>query len=279
MENIISGTIMGFREGLEAFLIIAVMLQYLTKIKKTQYKKNVWQGVLSGVIISLLIGFSLSQVGMAIERTEQFSKIWESGASLIALGLVTTFIIWMIQHGSDMLSNIKSQVDSNLSKLGIFLVALAMVAREGTEIAIFTFAGKYSLLSIAIGISIALVLTVLIFFSLVKVNLKTIFNITLAYLILQAGFLLGYGIHEGLSAIKDLGYIAKENAIYSKAFNLSGTILDHKNGLLGLPAYVLFGWYSRPEWVQFILQYSYSMLMLIYWKMYRKRNKTHGARD
>lgn len=265
MENYLSGIIMGFREGLEAFLIIAIMIQYIKKLGKTSLIKSIWIGVASGIALSFLIGLILSQIESAIKNADQFAKIWESSASLVALILVTTFIVWMIKNGRDMVSHVKNTVDVNLSATGIMLVALIMVAREGAEIAIFTFAGKYSIMPILIGVIASLVLTVLIFFSLVKVNLKVIFSITLAYLILQAGFLLGYGIHEGLSALKSLGYVAKDHFIYLKAYNFQDTILDHKSGVLGLPLFVLFGWYSRPEWIQFIMQYAYTAFMFLFW--------------
>lgn len=172
-----------------------------------------------------------------------------------------------------MVAEIKQQVNANLSPMGIMLVSFMMVAREGAEIAIFTFAGQYTTLSISIGITVSLVLTILIFYSLVKVNLKTVFNITLVYLILQAGFLLGYSVHEGLSAMKSLGMISGDSVLFTKVFNLGGTIFDHKEGALGIPMYVLFGWYSRPEWIQFILQYSYTIGMFAYWKSILKRKE------
>jgi len=89
---------------------------------------------------------------------------------------------------------------------------------------------------------------------------------------LQAGFLLGYGIHEGLSALKDIGYLSKDSFIFVKAFDVSNTIFYHKEGIIGLPLYVLTGWYSKPEWVQFIAQYGYTFLMFILW-LKQKRKK------
>ena len=271
MDTFLPGTIMGFREGLEAFLIIAMILRYLSKINQPAYKKHVWQGVFVGVLLSLILGLGLIMLSDTIVRTNRFAKIWESVASLIALLLITTFIVWMINHGRNMTVYIENQVAYNLSKWGIFLVSLMMISREGVEIAIFTFAGRYTFRSVSLGILGSLILTILIFYSLVKVDLKTIFNITLAYLILQAGFLLGYGIHEGLSAMKDIGYISKDNFILIKVFNLSKTIFYHKEGILGLPLYVLFGWHSEPEWIQFLTQYIYTTSMFIYW--YFKKNK------
>ena len=166
---------------------------------------------------------------------------------------------------------VESDTAKNLTPMGIILISSVMVAREGVEIAIFSFAGKYNFLSIFTGILISLVISVLIYFSLLKVNIKTIFNVTLIYLILQAGFLLGYGIHEGLSALKDIGYLSKDSFIFVKAFDVSNTIFYHKEGILGLPLYVLIGWYSKPEWVQFIAQYGYTLLMCIFW--FKTKNK------
>lgn len=271
MDTFLPGIMMGFREGLEAFLIIAMILRYLSKINQPAYKKHVWQGVFVGVLLSLILGLGLIMLSDTIVRTNRFAKIWESVASLIALLLITTFIVWMINHGRNMAVYIENQVAYNLSKWGIFLVSLMMISREGVEIAIFTFAGRYTFRSVSLGILGSLILTILIFYSLVKVDLKTIFNITLAYLMLQAGFLLGYGIHEGLSAMKDIGYISKDNFILIKVFNLSKTIFYHKEGILGLPLYVLFGWHSEPEWIQFLTQYIYTISMFIYW--YFKKNK------
>ncbi|BCG63177.1 MAG: hypothetical protein methR_P0871 [Methyloprofundus sp.] len=105
----------------------------------------------------------------------------------------------------------------------------------------------------------------LINYSLVKVNLKTIFIITLAYLIIQAGYLLGYSLHEGLSVAKSLTWITEDSLIFNQAFNFSKTIFNHKQGVLGLPLNILFGWYSKPEWLQFIVQYTYTFLMFAYW--------------
>jgi len=271
MPTFLPGIIMGFREGLEAFLIVTMILHYLSKINQTVYKKHVWQGVIAGISLSLILGFGLNRLSDTIVRVNQFTKMWESVASLAALLLVTTFIFWMINHGRNITVYVEDQVTYNLSKWGIFLISLMMVSREGAEIAIFTFAGRYTFGSISLGILGSLVLTILISYSLVKINLKTIFNITLIYLILQAGFLLGYGIHEGLSAMKDIGYISKDNFLLIKAFNLSKTIFYHKEGIFGLPLYVLFGWHSEPEWMQFLTQYTYSISIFIYWYLKTKR--------
>lgn len=274
MDNFIAGTILGFREGLEAFLIISIMFRYLNKIGADILKKYIWFGTGIGILASVGLGGLLATVGKLIGKTDQVAKLWESAASLFAMLLVTTFIIWMIRQGSNMIATVENNVRNNISKVGIILVTSTMVAREGAEIAIFTFTGNYELPAISTGILLSLILAVLIYFSLVKVNLKVIFKITLVYLILQAGYLFGYSIHEGLSALKDLAVLSSNSILYTKAFDLSATILNHKEGVLGLPLNVLLGWYSKPEWIQFISQYAYTIGIFAYLKRYSKSK--HG---
>ncbi len=262
--------IMGFREGLEAFLLIAIVLKYIIKTDAPQLKINVLQGAAIGVIISIILGLLLNTFAQYLGGVSTLTKLWESGASFVALLLVSVFIVWMINHGSDMSGHIKSEVDKNISAKAIFWIALIIIAREGTEIAIFSFAGKYPFDAVSMGVVSALLVTVLIFYSILKVNLSLLFKITLAYLILQAGFLLGYSIHEGLSALKGYGMLSADYFVFDKAFNFSGSILSHKDGLLGIPLHVLFGWYSKPEWVQFIVQYLFTVSMFVYWSKKQK---------
>lgn len=271
METILQGVVLAFREGLEAFLVIMILLKFLEKTNNDRYKKNVWYGLGAAIVISLVFGALLGGVSSLIGGTDAAAKLWESVASLIAVGFIITFIIWMINHGAKIKAHVEGEAALNLSNKGIFSLALFMVLREGVEIVLFQFAGRYSAFSIVIGLILAVIFVVLIYYSLVKVNIKTIFTVTLAYLILQAGFLLGYSVHEGLSAAKDLGVIAAGSPVLLKAFDLSSTIFDHKDGLLGLPLYVLVGWYSKPEWIQFVLQYGLTGFLFIYWYQRKKK--------
>lgn len=277
ISSLFQGGIIGFREGLEAFLIIAIMLEYLNKTKQQSFKKNVKQGLFVGLGSSLVFGIIMFSVVSALNaNSSTIAKAWEAVVSLIAVILITTFIVWMIKHGRHMVSEVENSVASNLSRKGLISIAAVMVAREGAEIVLFMAASTdkslYSI-GIATGVLIAAALTLLIYKSLVKVNLTLIFNITLAYLILQAGFLLGYSIHEGLSFFKSINLLEETNVLYVKVFNLSGTVFDHKTGAVGIPMYVLFGWYSKPEWIQFLAQYTYTVLLFLFWRKTAKRLK------
>ena len=271
LNQMIPSFIMGFREGLEAFLLIAIILKYISKSAQFHLRSKVIQGGIAGLIISLLLGLLLNAVSAGLGGVTTLTKVWESVASLIALALVTMFIFWMIRHGYDMAKHVEGKVDKNLSTAGLFFISLVIVAREGTEIAIFSFAGKYPFNIVILGVLASLILTLLIFYSLVKVDIALLFKITLAYLILQAGYLLGYTFHEGFSALKGYEMISGDNAVFIKAFDVSKTIFSHKDGVLGIPLHIVFGWYSKPEWIQFIIQYLYTIIVFFFWFMHTKK--------
>ena len=273
--SLIQGAIIGFREGLEAFLIIAIMLEYLNKTEQPLFKRNVKQGLIIGLFVSVLFGVALFFVASALgQSSDILAKAWESLVSLLAMLLITTFIVWMIKHGRHMINDIEQSTQSHLSSKGLIVLAAVMVAREGAEVVLFMVAStdKVSyVLGIAVGLIISAALAFLIYKSLIKVNLSVIFNITLAYLILQAGFLLGYAVHEGLSFFKSTGVMLESNPLFIKLYDLKATLLDHKTGAVGIPLYVLFGWYSRPEWIQFALQYLYTFSLFAVWLRYARK--------
>jgi len=264
--------VVGFREGLEGFLIVAIALRFFTQTGQSKGIRGVWIGAFAGIGFSFLFGGALYLLSNKLGNVGRTAKLWESGTSFFAVILVTTFIVWMIKHGSHITSAVENNLKNTKGTLGIALIVFVMILREGVEISLFAFAGTYPLGSIFLGLAGSLVLVGLVFTALIRVNLAIIFNITLGYLILQAGFLLGYGIHEGLSAAKEMGILAASNPIFIKAFDLSATILDHKTGAVGILSYALFGWYSRPEWVQFGAQYLYTVMVFAYWLAKAKKN-------
>jgi len=274
-SSMFQGSIIGFREGLEAFLIIAIMLEYLNKTKQTDLKKNVKQGLGLGLIISVIFGITIFSVSSLIGQSSgTIAKLWESGTSLLAVILITTFIIWMIKHGHHMVSDVENSVESNLSRKGLLSIAAVMVAREGAEVVLFMMVSRDKssyIIGILLGLVVATILTLLIYKSLVKVNLTVVFSITLAYLILQAGFLLGYAVHEGLSYLKSMDILSETSGLFNKVYNFGDTVLDHKTGAVGIPLYVTLGWYSRPEWLQFALQYLYTFGLFGFWVRHGKK--------
>ncbi|MDT8337149.1 MAG: FTR1 family protein, partial [Candidatus Izemoplasmatales bacterium] len=138
MPEFFPGLIIGFREGLEAFLIIAIIIRYLQKTNRLSSIKYVWRGAGLGIVLSLVIGGILYLIARGLSDVDPVVKLWESGASVFALILVTTFIIWMIKNGSNMTNDIEGKIKKTISNVGILILTFAFVAREGVEIAIFS---------------------------------------------------------------------------------------------------------------------------------------------
>ena len=275
--DLLPGFIMGFREGLEAFLIIVLMLGYLTKSNKIELKRNVYMGLGIGILASLVFGLLLFGITNVIGDLDgNIAKLWESLASIAAVLLISSLIYWMIKHKNTIVSEIKNKVDLNPSKIGITLLAAVMVAREGAEIVLFNFTALDTssyLTGTVLGILLALVVVFLISKSIINVNLKFIFNITLIYLILQAGFMLGYSFHELFSYFKAESILDGSSAVYTKMYDLSGTFLDHKEKPLGIILYATIGWYSKPEIFQFLIQYIYTGTLLVWFFKSNNNNK------
>jgi len=118
---------MGFREGLEAFLLIAITLKYITSINQGHLKNKVIQGSVAGLIISVILGLLLSQFAEYLGGVSSLTKLWESVASLVALLLVSVFIVWMIRHGSHMSQYIKDQVGQSVSQTLCFGFHLSLL--------------------------------------------------------------------------------------------------------------------------------------------------------
>lgn len=268
------GIIVAFREWLEAFLIIIVLLRFLKKTGNILLKKNIWAGVLLGVIISIAAGGILFWLGHFLSTIEGMGKIWESVMSLIAVGFIISFVLWMIHNSANIKKHIEHEANTHLSSWWILLMTTVFIAREGAEIAIFAYAGEYPWQWIAGGLISALLVTLCLYVFSIRAKLTTLLTITLLYLILQSGYLLGYSIHEWFSALKELNILESNNILFIKAFDVSKTIFNHREGLLWLPLNILFGWYSKPEWIQFIAQYLCTGMLLWVWM----RSKYHQHR-
>ncbi|MFA6271598.1 MAG: FTR1 family protein [Patescibacteria group bacterium] len=267
---------MSFREGLEACLIVVLIFKFLAKTGNQHLNRNVINGAIVAVLFSLVVGYLLFSISIQLDLLDEIGKLWESVASLIAVGTVSVFIVWMIRNGNGIKQYVEDKTAVALTKSGLLTVSFLLIAREGVEIVLFSFAGKYDYISIVIGLVFSATIALAIYYSLVKINIIALFKITLVYIIVQAGYLLGYGVHEGFSALHSAGYIQSENILLSKVFDYSETFMNHKEGIVGLPLNVLFGWYSKPEWLQFIIQYIFTLSLFAYWRFYSK-NRRHSA--
>ena len=191
------------REGLEASLIVGIVLAYLAKTGNRQYFNVIWAGTAAAVAVSLITGAALFfTVGELEGRAEQ---IFEGVAMLSAVAVLTWMIFWMRKQAV----NIKRELEARLagaieagSIIGLASVVFFAVLREGWETALFLFAisETSSPLSTGVGAVIGLVISISLGVALYmgsrRLNLRQFFTVTGVLLIVFAAGLLAHGIHE-----------------------------------------------------------------------------------
>jgi high-affinity iron transporter len=263
-----TGLLTGLREGVEAALIVSIILAYLAKTGNQRHFGKIWLGAGAAVALSVVIGFVLfNTIGGLEEPAEQ---IFEGFAMLIAAGVVTWMLFWMRRTSANIKGELQAGVDRALVGGGIFglaLLAFTAVIREGIETALFlmgqaTAAGteaSSTLVGAIIGLLIAIGIGVALYRGAKVINLRTFFNWTGIALIFIAAGLLAHGIHEFIEA----GWITIGT---STAFDISG-ILPHDPeagpiGVVGSILRALVGYTSTPEWITFVAWLAYVVIVL-----------------
>ena len=203
----IANYLIGLREGLEAALIVSILIAYVVKSDRRQLLPRIWLGVGIAIGVSLLFGAVLTfgPKGLTFEAQEAIGGM----LSIVAVGFVTWMIFWMARAARGMSGELRSQVDKAAEGSGWRLAVVAMLAvgREGLETALFLWAATQAttrgtsstaapLIGAALGIATAVLLGYLMYRGALRINLTRFFTWTGAFLILVAGGVLSYGVHD-----------------------------------------------------------------------------------
>jgi FTR1 family protein len=216
--------LIGLREGLEATLIVVLLMAYLVKTGRRALIPRLWAGVAIAVAVSVAFGALLTfgPQGLTFEAQEAIG----GGLSVVAVGLVTWMVFWMARTAQTLGRDLKSRVDRVADGAGWGLVAVAALAvgREGLETALFLWAAAQSspettmpLAGALLGLGVAAGLGYLLHRGVLKVNLTRFFTWTGVALIVIAGGVLAYGIHD----LQEAGILP---GLHSLAFDVSAAI-------------------------------------------------------
>lgn len=226
--------LIGLREGLEAALVIGILVAYLVKTDRRALLPKVWTGVGIAVAISLAVGAALTYgpQGLSFEAQEAIGGF----LSLVAVGFVTWMVFWMARTARNLRAELEGKVDQAVAVGGtsLLVVALLAVGREGLETALFLWAAVKAagsntqpLLGGAIGLLVAVVLGVLFYRGTLRLNLSKFFRWTGVLLIIVAAGVLSYGIHDLQEAriLPGLNTLAFDVSAQIPPGSLIGTLL------------------------------------------------------
>lgn len=211
--------LIGLREGLEAAIVVSILVAFLVKSERRDALKWVWLGVGAAiamtVVIFLTIQFGENTItGLAAEAVAGV-------ASLIAVAIVTSMVVWMKKAAASMSGELRSEMARALetSPVAVALLAFLAVGREGVETALFMVGyaeaqTAWPLVGLIIGVLTASAIAYGMYRGALSINLSKFFSYTGVFLIAVAAGILSYGI----GVLQTVGWLP---GLASKAFDIS----------------------------------------------------------
>ncbi|MGV4986976.1 iron uptake transporter permease EfeU [Streptomyces sp. NPDC001709] len=220
-----SNYLIGLREGLEASLVVCILIAYLVKTGRRDALKPIWIGI--GIAIAIAMGFGCVLEFGSQELTFRAAEALGGSLSLVAVGLVTWMVFWMRRTARHLKSELHGRLDAALALGTGALVATAFLAvgREGLETALFVWASVHAasdgtprpLVGAALGLATAVLLGWLFYRGALRINLAKFFTWTGGMLVVVAAGVLAYGFHD----LQEANWLP---GLTSLAFDISDTI-------------------------------------------------------
>ena len=246
----LANLLIGLREGLEAGLVVGILIAYIRKIGRADVLPKLWVGIAIAIAASLATGALLTwgPYGLSFQAQEVIG----GALSIVAVGLVTWMIFWMAKHARHLRTELHEQMDRALAGGVGALVAIGIVAvgREGIETALFIWANVNSegnallgTIGAFIGIVLAVGLSYLIYRGAVRINLRQFFIWTGALLVIVAAGVFAYAIGD----LQEAGLLP---GLQDHAFSLGAIIPP--TSWYGVVLAGLFNFTPEPTWLQAI---------------------------
>ncbi|MFB6634678.1 iron uptake transporter permease EfeU [Streptomyces sp. NPDC056362] len=216
--------LIGLREGLEASLVVCILIAYLVKTGNQRRLPPVWAGVGMAVALSLAFG-ALLQFGSST-LTFQAKEALGGGLSILSVALVTWMVFWMRRTARHLKTELHGKLDAALAvgTGALVVTSFLAVGREGLETSLFIWTavqatgdGVRPLVGALLGLATSVVLGWLFYRGALKINLAKFFRWTGAMLVVVAAGVLAYGIHD----LQEADFLP---GLRSLAFDVSATI-------------------------------------------------------
>jgi high-affinity iron transporter len=264
--------LLSLREGIEAALIVGIVLSALRQMRRTDLSMAVWGGVISAGAISVLVAVILTVFGLSLEGPAE--PIFEGVTVFLAAAVLTWMIFWMSSHSR----HIKGELEAGVrraafetGKRGLFLLAFFAVVREGIELALFLTAAVFAsselqtIVGSLLGLFTAVLLGWSMFATAVRLDLRRFFKVTGILLILFSAGLVATGVHE----FNEIGLIPE---IVGHVWDMTPVLSE--TSLLGQVLKTLFGYNASPSLSSVI---SYIFYFVAIWLGLRAASKSENA--
>jgi len=267
--------LIGLREGLEASLVVVILVAYLVKSGRRELLPRIWSGVAVAVAVSLGFGALLTfgPRGLSFEAQEALGGT----LSIVAVGFVTWMIMWMARSARSLSGELKGAVDRAAHAGGVSLVLVAMLAvgREGLETALFLWAATQAasagsgsttapLLGAALGLACAVAIGLLLYRGAIRINLGRFFTWTGAFLVIVAAGVLAYGVHD----LQEARILPGLNNL---AFDVSDVI--EPSSVIGTVLKGVFNFSPATTWLEAVVWVLYVVItMTVFFRVVRRSN-------
>lgn len=272
----LAGFLLALREGIEAALIISIVLGMLRKMNRYDRARVVWLGVAGAALISVGAAIVLNVIGAEFEGAAE--QAFEGFTMLLAAAVLTWMIFWMQKQGRQIQQGLEADVREALSDgqtVALFSVAFFAVLREGIELALFLTAVNFSSpivgseapilgwLGGVLGLIAAAILGWLLYESAIKLNLRRFFQYTSLILILFAAGLVGHAVHE----FNELGWIP---SVIEHVYDLNPIVPETSTAGAFLKA--LFGYNGNPSLTEMLAYLAYFVVVFGLLRYFKRKS-------
>lgn len=258
------------REGIEAFMIVAILLAYLDRSDQRKHFRDVYAGV--GAAMALVVGGGVGAYLLIHQyRNSRVQTIFETVTYILAAAALTYMTFWMNSHARTMTSDLQRRSDVALSKgsrLGMGVLAFTAVGREGVESMVFTLAlvfangaqapvtggsTKYLIIGAVLGLALSMVLAFVIYKMGRRLNLRVFFRVLGVTLMVFAAGLLA----DAVQNLQSLGWLPFGRGVLWNSRHMMA-----ESSSLGDVFHSLLGYAEQPTVLQAVAWTGYLALAL-----------------
>ncbi len=257
--------LIGLREGLEAALVVTILIAYVVKTDRRELLRWIWAGI--GVAVAVSLGFGALLTYGPQGLTFQAQELIGGSLSIIAVGFVTWMVFWMAGAAKNLGAQLRGKidraadVDAGHRPWSLVIIAMLAVGREGLETALFLWAATRAgagsagatstwepLLGAALGLATAVLIGWLLYRGAVRINLTKFFTWTGGFLVVVAAGVLAYGVHD----LQEARFLP---GLENKAFDISDTLAP--DSWLATLLKGIFNFQPAPTWGQVVVWFAY----------------------